>query len=131
MYFGAVSFSEAPWSSQGPVPYAYVNVNGSRVNTNTGTVSFIGNANVAATGSQANFTIGNVVLRVNQRVDVTGVVTALSSGTVAITADANILPTGSQVNVDTGNPTFAFKYNVTRNTNFNWKCGHFASWIQS
>ena len=72
-----------------------------------------GDANLAVTGNQANFTIGNVVLRVNQRVDVTGIATQLDSGVVSITAAANVIPTGSQFNFATGTPTFAFKYDVT------------------
>ena len=86
MYFGATAFSEAAFASQGIPPYAYVEVNGSRINESTGTVGITADANFGVTGNRLNFTIGNIQIRVNQRVEVTGVATEIGSGLVSIVA---------------------------------------------
>ena len=58
MYFGATAFSEAAFASQGIPPYAYVEVNGSRVNESTGTVGVSGAANFGVNGNQLNLIHG-------------------------------------------------------------------------
>ena len=60
MFFGGTSFASAPFADPGFNPNALVILTGNRINESTGTVSFVGNANVFPTGSQCNFTIGNI-----------------------------------------------------------------------
>ena len=100
MYFGATPFASAAFSDVGFNPNAFVNVLGSQINQSNNTVTIVGNALVLPTGSQTNFSIGN--LKVADVVGVNGIATALATGTVTVSADANFGVTGNQVNLTTG-----------------------------
>ena len=66
MYFGATPYASAAFSDVGFNPNAFVNVLGSQVNQSNNTVATIGKALVLPTGIQNNFSIGNLVIRINQ-----------------------------------------------------------------
>jgi hypothetical protein len=102
VYFGATSFASAAFSDVGFNPNAFVNVLGSQINTSTGTVATIGKALVLPTGIQNNFTVGNIVIRINQTASPTGEAFSLSTGTVSVIGDANFAVTGNQFNFATG-----------------------------
>ena len=51
MYFGATSFSAAPFLMYKFNPNAFVNVLGSTLNESTGTVGLVGEANIAVNGT--------------------------------------------------------------------------------
>ena len=73
MYFGATAFSEAAFASQGIPPYAFVDVNGSRINTSTGTVGVTADANFGVTGNRSNISTGTVGIAINVDVPLTGI----------------------------------------------------------
>ena len=60
MFFGGTSFASAPFADPGFNPNALAIVTGIRLNESTGSVGIVGDALVLPTGSQTNFTIGNI-----------------------------------------------------------------------
>ena len=91
MYFGATPYASAAFSDVGFNPNAFVNVLGSQINTNTGTVALVGKALVLPTGSQANISLGNIAIRINQTASPTGEQLNFNTGSVTILADANLV----------------------------------------
>ena len=80
MFFGATSFAAAPFSDVGFNPNAFVNVLGSQINQSNNTVTTIGKAIVLPTGIQNNFSIGNLVVRINQTASPTGEAFTFATG---------------------------------------------------
>jgi len=113
MFFGATSFASAPFADPGFNPNALVILNGNQVNAATGTVGIVGKANVFPTGSQANFSIGN--LKVADVIGVSGIATSLATGVVTVTADAAVDVTGNQSNFTTGTVNVADVVGVSGN----------------
>jgi hypothetical protein len=85
MYFGATPFASAAFSDVGFNPNAFVSVLGSQINQSNNTVTTVGKALVLPTGNRLNFTIGNVVTRIDQTVSPTGQAFSLSTGIVSVT----------------------------------------------
>lgn len=134
MFFGATPFASSPFADPGFSPDAFVNVQGSRVNTDTGTVTIQGNALILPTGSSTTIRIGNVtiglpitvpvtgnpfrlfidtnvIVKAGADVDVTGNETALASGTVT-PPDQTIGLTGEGLEAGTSDVTVAAKADV-------------------
>jgi hypothetical protein len=88
MYFGATPYASAAFSDVGFNPNAFVNVLGSQINQSNNTVTIVGKALVLPTGSQANFSIGN--LKVADVIGVSGIATSLATGTVTVAAGADV-----------------------------------------
>ena len=83
MFFGAQSFSSAPFSSQ-----------------------FVQDSSVLLTGNQMNINIGNVVIDITMRVNVTGNQINLATNTVDVISWNPIIPgaTGVWIPIDPDNP---------------------------
>ena len=83
MLFGAQSFSSAPFSSQ-----------------------FVQDSSVLLTGNQMNINIGNVVIDITMRVNVTGNQINLATNTVDVISWNPIIPgaTGVWIPIDPDNP---------------------------
>ena len=83
MLFGAQSFSSAPFSSQ-----------------------FVQDSSVLLTGNQMNINIGNVVIDITMRVNVTGNQINLATNTIDVISWNPIIPgaTGVWIPIDPDNP---------------------------
>jgi hypothetical protein len=83
MLFGAQAFSSAPFSSQ-----------------------FAGNVTILANGNQINTAIGNVVIDITMRVNVTGNQINLATNTIDVISWNPIIPgaTGVWIPIDPDNP---------------------------
>ena len=106
MFFGGTSFASAPFADPGFNPNALVSVTGSRINTDTGTVTFQGNALVLPTGSSTTFRIGNVSIGLPITVPVTG-------NPFRVFIDTNVIAKGSADVSVTGNETALASGTVT------------------
>ena len=62
MFFGGTSFAGAPFADPGFNPNALALPTGSRLNTSTGTVTIVADANLSVTGNRVNITVGNVAV---------------------------------------------------------------------
>jgi len=83
MLFGAQAFSSAPFSSQ-----------------------FVQDSSVLLTGNQMNINIGNVVIDITMRVNVTGNQINLATNTIDVISWNPIIPgaTGVWIPIDPDNP---------------------------
>jgi hypothetical protein len=105
MYFGGSSFAASPFGDPGGVS-VFVILSGNRVNVSTNTVGVAASAVILPGGSEIEVTIGNVTVRVNKRVDVTGIQINLATGTVDVISWNPIVPgaTGTWTPIDPLNP---------------------------
>tara|TARA_R110000764_G_scaffold165495_1_gene252394 strand:- start:173 stop:529 length:357 start_codon:yes stop_codon:yes gene_type:complete len=79
MNFGAVAFSEAPFSAQ-QFELLAVTVTGATSTTAVGSVTITANANISVTGTALTSGAGSTTVFLNTPVDVTGVAITTSAG---------------------------------------------------